>query len=73
MNKLAQLEAILVLVFLFFLVFFIITFAIIGNHEPECIEDCRSFNSEFMDYEQSSSNKNEECWCKRNNTPLRIY
>ena len=39
--------------------------------EEECRKDCKSYGAEFVEYE-SPGYRNEECWCRKNNEPLRV-
>jgi len=49
----------------------------LDNRQLERLEKCKSdcnlnYNSTFVDYE-SSGYKNEECWCRKNQEPMRIW
>lgn len=39
----------------------------------DCAEECIMLGGEFVDYKSSSLFTNEECWCKKDNNPMRIY
>lgn len=85
-NKKAQ-DDFLVIVFIIVLVivlFFILFEALSGepsdlknylkdDPEQQCKDKCKEYNAAFVQYEEGSFRKNDECWCKRGKEPLRIW
>ncbi len=64
---------ILIILFLLFFALFILSlFQRDRVREQECFEQCQEYNASFVDYE-SPGYRNEECWCKRDGEPLRIW
>ena len=77
MNKRGQVgEMFFILLIIAIIVGAVLLVSFIDNRsnerEKECSLDCIEYNATFIDYE-SPGYRNEECWCKRNKEPLRIW
>jgi len=74
LNKKSQVEVLAIILFVVILVGFIILVNFRDNSRTEdCRFDCTNkYNAIFVDYKPSGY-AHEECWCRQEDKPIRIW